>query len=58
MIAFYIFFSYLFVLGIQVQKKEDGGEINWSNVIFAPILFPMLIGMFLQGVFTFLQKKD
>ena len=40
----YIVFSYLFVFGIFVSRKEKD-LFEWVCLLFAPIIFPIALGM-------------
>jgi len=44
MLEFYIFFSYLFIIGVFARKKDDLTYANVIFLVFAPIFLPMFIG--------------
>lgn len=43
-LAIYIIFSYLFMVGVKLNRTEDKIKFDNIIVIFAPITFPLYLG--------------
>ena len=59
---FYVFFSWLFTVGFMSMVEDDFDEIKWWHIILAmplsPVLFPMLLGMFVSVGCTSIRAID
>ena len=45
---YYILFSYLFMIGMTLDKEQDITFLGWLILIFAPLSFPLLLGLIVK----------
>ena len=59
---FYVLFSWLFTMGFMSMIEDSYDEVKWWHIVLAallsPMLFPLLLGMFVSVGCTSVRAID